>query len=496
MSDKPTILFISIIHPGFVHYHAKEYGLKRIFDILPHKQAILALVAWLRENNCAGQYIWLDFDKVHTEEGKSAIDEAISQHKPDAIGFSLCTEEMNLNYKLIEMLKKEYPAIPIIVGGPHVSALPEQTLEHFKLIDYVSIGEGEKTLAEWLKGIAEGKGKSGMRDIEGLAFRDDSGEITQTPVREKIPDLNMLPDPAWDLIFEPKSGGVQDVPFPLVCSYGCYFHCTFCSADHTNYRYLDPLRVVEQIELGRKKYGAKYFAIRDSFWPPTSEWLDEFCGEVEKRGLDIEFHFSTRVGTLDEEQLERLKRLGAKATALGIEAGNQEVLKAIKKGITLDQARETAKLMNRVGIFTVAFYIFGNRGETRETIDESIEFARELNTSIAQFNILAPFPGAEVYTYLPEDEKDWWREGRVSPSISRLTPSELEDAARGAFLRYPLRWAYVRQHVIGGKLDPEFRRICKRLFMVHLKKYILGMSERFWLTRGIITWTKKLLRKG
>ncbi len=81
-------------------------------------------------------------------------------------------------------------------------------------------------------------------------------------------------------------------------------------------------------------------------------------------------------------------------------------------------------------------------------------------------------------------------------SISQLTPAELEDAARGAFLRYPLRWAYVRQHILGGKLDPEFRRICKRLFMVHLKKYILGMSDRFWLTRGMIAGVKKMLGKS
>jgi anaerobic magnesium-protoporphyrin IX monomethyl ester cyclase len=496
MKDKPTILFISIIHPGFVHYHAKEYGLKRIFDILPHKQAILALVAWLREKGCEGHYIWFDFDKVHTDEGTSRLDNAISEHKPDAIGFSLCTEEMNLNYELIKVLKEKYPDLPVIVGGPHVSALTEETLRHFNLIDYVAIGEGEKTITEWLKKITEGQGKSAMRDVKGLAFRDDSGEIVRTPTREKVPDLNMLPDPAWDLIFEPKPEGGQDVPFPLVCSYGCYFHCTFCSAEHENYRYLNPTRVVDQIELGQKKYGARYFAIRDSFWPPTGEWLDEFCTEVEKRGLDIEFHFSTRVGTLSEKQLERLKRLGAKATALGIEAGDPEILKAIKKGITLDQARQTAKAMNKVGIFTVAFFIFGNQGETRETIQSSIKFARELNTSIAQFNILAPFPGAEVYGYLPDDEKDWWLEGRASPSICELTPAELEDIARVAFLRYTIRWSYLRQHVFGGKLDPEFKRICKRLFSVHFRKYVLGMAERFWLARVLIRGVKKVLGRN
>jgi len=493
MNNKPTILFISIIHPGFVHYHAKEYGLKRIFDILPHKQAILALVAWLRENGCDGHYIWFDFDKVYTDEGLSRIDSVISQHKPDAIGFSLCTEEMNLNYKLIEILKEKYPALPIIVGGPHVSALPKETLEHFDLIDYIATGEGERTLAEWLLKIAEGKGKSEMRDVKGLAFRDDSGEIIQTTLREKIPDLNSLPDPAWDLIFEPDPGGEQDVPFPLVCSYGCYFHCTFCSVEHGDYRYLKPTRVVDQIEFGQKKYGAKYFAIRDSFWPPTVEWLDEFCGEVEKRGLDIEFHFSTRVGTLSEEQLERLKKLGAKATALGIEAGDANILKAIKKGITLDQARKTAKDMNKVGIFTVAFFILGNQGETRETIKASIAFAKELNTSIAQFNILSPFPGAEVYDYLPENEKDWWLEGNASPSICELTPEELEDIARGAFLRYPIRWSYLRRHILDGRLDPEFKQICRRLFSVHLRKYLLGTAERFWLTRVLIKGVKKIL---
>ena len=379
MAKVPTILFIAIIDRGVIHYSAEGYGGEFIFDVLPHKQAILQLVGWLRGNGCEGHYVSLDIGEAYSEAGLSKIDKAISEHKPDAFGFSLCTLEVSVHYRLMQFLKGQYPEIPIITGGTHVSALPEHTLENFPLIDYVAIGEGEVTLTEWLKAIASGIPKAKMRLINGLCFRDDSWGIVRTLPRERIDDLNILPEPAYDLLFGLGSTETCNSAFAILCSYGCPFSCTFCSVDHGHYRYLDPVRVVDRIEWAQKRFGAEYFGIRDSLWPPNAEWLDKFCDEIERRGLKIQFHFLTRVGYLNEKQLVRLKRIGARAIAMGVEAGDPQILKSIRKGITYEKVRKSFALMHKVGIFSIAFFMFGNQGEDRSTVQASIDMAHELN---------------------------------------------------------------------------------------------------------------------
>ena len=491
MPDKPAILFVAILHPGFVHYHAEEYGGKHIFDVLPHKLSVLALVGWLREHGCEGHYVWLDYDKAYSEEALNTIDKAISEYKPDAIGFSLCTEEVVFTYKFIEQLKRRHPEIPIILGGPHVSAVPDRTLRQFPLVDYVVIGEGELTLTELLGAIASGKRGAEMREVMGLAYRDESAGIVVTEPRERIEDINVLPEPAYDLIFD--SHTVKDVPFSIICSSGCPFHCTFCTVEHGHFRYFEPMRIVDRIEAAQKRYGAKYFAMRDSFWPPTREWLNIFCDEVEKRGLKFQFYFLTRVGALEEKHYDRLRRIGAKAVALGVEAGDPVILKNIRKAITIEQARKTFRALHAAGILSVSFFLFGNQGENRKTIRASIDLSHELNASVPFFNVLAAFPGCEVYKLLPESEKDWWMDGRVYPSICDLPTPEIMRLAREALIRYPLRWAYLKQHVFNGKLNREFRRICWKFYLVQLRRYMLGMAERFWLTRKVIGVAKSLL---
>jgi len=498
MPEKPTILFVSLIPDDYSPYLAKSYGMQRTFDMLPHKYAILTLIAWLRENGCDGQYVWVSGTD---ENDLSIIDSAISEVRPDAIGLSLVTEEMMSHYALIKKIKLRHPHIPIIVGGPHASALPTHTLENFPGIDFVCIGEGERTLTELLFRIAAGQGEGEdkkrwrtevLKPIRGIGFRDNDGSVIITGPREQIRDINVLPDPAYDLIFSPDSPPDEHSAFPLVCSYGCYFFCTFCSVDHGNYRSIDPMRLAKRIAWAQSEYGVEYFAIRDSFWPPSRKWLDEFCDEIERRNLKIKFHFQTRAGALDLERLLRLKKIGAQAIAIGVEAGDPAILKSIRKSITVDGARRAIKAINKAGIFSIAFFIFGNKGENRATMQKSIDLATELNPSLALFHLLIPLPGAEAFESVPEASKEWWMEKSPLPSICDVGAEEISSLATESFIRYPLRWAYLTQHVTGGGLSAEFRKIARRIYTAHLRKYILGNLERIGLFRLLFSGIKKI----
>ena len=500
-NNKPTILFIALVHPGFSRFETIKYGEYRSFELLSHKFAVLSLVAWLRVNDCEGFYVWTEPGDPET---LSKIDAAIDKHKPDALGFSLCTDEIMSHTRLIEKLKEKYPDLPIMVGGPHVCGSPRHTLEHFPAIDYIAIGDGEYILTEWLQKIARGAGKSDMMDVKGLGFRNDSGEIVFTPQREKIPDINILPEPAYDLVVDTNAPLDPKLVFPIFCSYGCRFFCTFCAADHGNYRFVNPIRVVDRIEWAHRNMSAGYFSILDGLWPPSREWLEEFCTEIENRKLDIKFQFATRAESLTEEHFARLKKIGTQVIVIGIEAGDPAILKAIKKGITPGLAKKAFKALNKVGIFSAANFMLGNQGENRETIQATIDLAHELNPSIALFRVHCPIPGTEAFGLVPDegkdywmsagDDRDWWL-GRTFPTICELPTEEMEDIAREAYLKYPLRWSYLRQHVLSGKLPSDYQAIARNFYMVHLRRYLLGTLERFWLTRKLIHGIKSIAKK-
>ena len=492
MTNKPTILFLQIIHSGFEPFDYATYGLERNFDLLPHKYAVLTLVAWIREHGCEGHYTFID---PLDPNGVDKISESINKINPDVLGFSLCSDEIRDNYMLIEKIKPRHPDIPIIVGGRHVTALPEHTLENFPLIDFVCIGEGEQTLAEFLITLKAGGGSDAYKKIDGLGFRDENGNIVITSPRKPIEDINTLPDPAYDLLIDPENPPGERSAFPLVCSYGCYFHCTFCGADHGNYRYVKPETVVDRIERAKNKYGIDYFAMRDSFWPPTVKWMEEFCGLIEERNLDIEFQFLTRVRTLKKHHLERLKKCGVRTMMLGVEAGDPEILKAIKKQITIEQARESFRLLHEIGIYTVSFFMVGNQCENLETVKTSIRVANELNASIAYFSHLAPFPGSEVYDMAREEDKEWWMVGAARPSVCDLTSEELDHLATEAFLRYPLRFRWLTQNLLFGNLSAPYKKVAWKYYRVHLRKYLLGIAERFRLFRGLIKLAKSVVGK-
>ena len=280
----------------------------------------------------------------------------------------------------------------------------------------------------------------------------------------------------------------------MISSYGCCFHCTFCAADHGNYRYMSPERVVNQIERAQEKFGAEYFAIQDSFWPPSPKWLDQFCTLIEQRSIRIQFHFETRAGTLNIQQMERLKKIGARAVAVGVESGDPKILKSIRKSISIRQVKQTFEDLHRVGLLSVAFFMVGNQGENRETVNASERLAQELNPTIISIATFRPLPGTEAYKFVKEQDLDWWMRGPY-PSICELTIEELHHLREGMNIRYPVRWEYVRKHVLSGKLPKEFRKLAWQACRLHIRKYVLGMLERYELMRAGIYGLKRLVRR-
>ena len=331
--------------------------------------------------------------------------EEIAQHirriRPDVVGMTANTPAFHHVVTISELCKSLDKTIRIVVGGPHPSGLPEETVT-IAAIDYVVVGEGEKTFEELLR-VIETDGD--LDSVDGILYKNN-GRIVRNQSRLLIEDLDSLPFPARDLmphhLYTPApTKRVSNFHATSICSArGCPFSCTFCGANliwGKKYRYRSPSNVIAEIEQCMEM-DIREFNFTDELFTANRERLRQLCEEIIRKDLHIAFTCMSRVGDfVDDEILLLMKQAGCKQISFGIESGSQDVLDLMNKKITLNAARNSIKHVKKTGIKTHASYMIGNIGDTRETIQATIEFAKELDTDIAAFFVTSPLPGTALW---------------------------------------------------------------------------------------------------
>jgi radical SAM superfamily enzyme YgiQ (UPF0313 family) len=275
-----------------------------------------------------------------------------------------------------------------VIGGPHVSFTPKETLQESLWIDIVVRGEGEITISE----ISLGKE---LKDIDGIAFRENN-EIVMTPPRQLIEDLDELPFPSRHLFPIPKYQAFGG-ECPLITGRGCPFNCIFCVGHKMvgkRGRFRNPKLVVDEMEKILSQ-GFGQINLVDDLFTLNYQHVYAVCDEIISRRLKFNWSIFSRVDTVDRELLTRMKEAGCFYTLYGVESGNQQILDTAKKKIALQKVREAVKLSQEVGISAFASFIIGLPGETGETLAQTVNFAKELNTPYG-FHLLSPFPGTEL----------------------------------------------------------------------------------------------------
>jgi len=313
----------------------------------------------------------------------------IIAEKPDYLGLPAYTEEVIDAGKIASRVKRRNRDIVTILGGQHLTSLPKQTLKEFGSIDIGCVGEGEATLKEILD-------KEPLENINGIVYRDNKGAVVQNPVREVCESLDDLPIPAWDL-YDCKQYEVMPVE-PLR---GCPFDCVFCFRSlGKKVRYKSPKRIVDEIEHNIKNYGFKRFDLKSGTFPLSKEHCMKFCDELEKRGLDVEWIASTRVDTIDEETMFRMRQCGCDEISVGIESADERLLKQCGKGLDLQMAENVIKSAKKTNFKIIELnFILGLPYETKETLQATKRFALKMArySTCANFAILTPFPATKVY---------------------------------------------------------------------------------------------------
>jgi anaerobic magnesium-protoporphyrin IX monomethyl ester cyclase len=384
----------------------------------------------------------------------------VQDFQPDLIGIGSFTVTFDTCKKLGLGLKAALPQVPIVLGSYHVSLVPEEAMANPQF-DVGVIGEGEETMLDLIEHYQGGRS---LDSIDGIVYRKDDGALHFTGKRKKLRDLDQLPFPARHLLppnlYRPVP--VDDHAFPkfaMVTSRGCPHACAFCQKSRSGYRSHSPQYVADEIEHLVRDFGVRDIAFVDSLFCANKKRVYAICDELIRRGLNkkVSWTCSSRVEVVDEPLLQRMKEAGCWRTRFGIESGSDEVLDFISKGITKDKIRAAITAADKVGLRPKAFFMVGHMPDTRETILETIEFAKSipLHDVTVQINTLLPeTPQMEVWeregakwgriVNQTNNEKSFWEPTFVPWG---LEPDDLIELHRRFYREFYFRPATLARHM-------------------------------------------------
>jgi anaerobic magnesium-protoporphyrin IX monomethyl ester cyclase len=373
------------------------------------------------------------------EIGLEKIGRVVQDERPDIVGISSTTTSYPHALTVAKRVKELLPSTFVVMGGCHVTFMPQACLEENWQVDAVVRGEGEFTLAELATALKEG---GSLQAVSGLSYQDrEKGSLVHNPARPFIQNLDCLPRPARALM----SMHAYNAGGALFTSRGCPHRCIFCVASAMSgrcYRTRSPNLVVDEMEHLVMDYGFHHLSILDDTFTGLPRRLTlPVCREIVRRGLKITFDCESRVDVFTPELCDALVQAGCTGVQFGVESGSQKILDASHKGITLDQVRNAVRCARAAGIRAIACsFILGHVHDTEETIRETISFWQELKTyGAAQiaFAPLTPFPGTEVYEKRAEyglviHETDWSKYTTYTPVIS--TPNISRERLKELYL--------------------------------------------------------------
>ncbi len=365
----------------------------------------------------------------------------IDEYRPDLIGITATTPVYTNTKDLAGEIKKAHPETPLVLGGVHSTVVGKEALEECEHFDFQVVGEGEETIKEIMAALEAGRSLEG---IQGVIYRDN-GRIVENPRRPIELEADFLPVPDRNLL--PTDKYVHSLPgkgfiryATLFTSRGCPFKCIFCS-QHTmhgrrmRWHSLDRVMVeLDQIVNGLK---VEHIIIMDETLTLDRARTLELCRRIREAGLKFTWEGWTRAETIDEELLTEMKSVGLIRLSFGIESGDPEILKIIKKGITLEGVRRAYRIADKVGLETRGSAILGHPFETKETAWRTIRFCRSIKECQQIYlNVATPYPGTELYDYavngrggmtlLTRDYSQYKRYGDPVIEVNDLSSNDLK----------------------------------------------------------------------
>ena len=337
-----------------------------------------------------------------------ALVDRVATNKYDIVGLTATSPIYHKAVMAAEKIKQAYPEVTTIIGGDHVNILQSKVL--YDIFDFAVVGEAEETWPEFLDAFVSAS--DDYSHIDGLIWRRGE-EIVENKSRRLFPDLDKLPLPAihltqieeYRMTFALWKNRKVGKYVSIMMSRGCPFKCTFCSessdvkygGDVTKMRFRSPKNIVDEIEFHYRTHGVRHFFFMDSNITLKKRHTVELCEEIIKRNIPITFEGWTRANLINDEIMALLAKAGLNRMSCGVESGDPEILKIIKKEVDLDAIRECFRLMDKYGVEPSCSAMLGNPGETKASVQRTIKFLDSIPELLfTNFSISNPYPGTEM----------------------------------------------------------------------------------------------------
>jgi radical SAM superfamily enzyme YgiQ (UPF0313 family) len=424
-----------------------------------------AISAFLKQQGCDVVF----YDAFAHHLNRQQIIDYVCALKPDLLGVSLFTNHLPQALPLLAELKRLLPELVTLVGGAHPSSAYGNLLELYPEIDIAVIGEGEYALLEVIECLENHRS---LETVQGISYRY-AGQVKTNSPRPFIDDLDQLPYSDWAALPMEKYWEIWTVKknyAHMILSRGCPFGCTFCGAKEAlgrKTRKRSPQHILGEIELLYDRYDVRNILFGDSTLNMDGDWLKEICAGLQNRKGKIIWNCNLRADLLTAEQARQLKRSGCHRVFLGVESADNRMLKRMQKGESIEKVEQGIRYLQEAGINPDMGFIFGMPGETEESMQKTIEFAKRYPQSVCAFTLAAPFPGTPFYEEARQSGlviDDWSKFDIYSVAYvpDGLTKQQLQD--------------YYRQAVKSTYLRPSF--MLSQLLQVR-SLISLGINMRF-----------------
>ena len=446
---RETIVFVE---PPYVCWDRRMDRIREGEEEMPGL-GTLTLAAIARERGHAVHVV----DGKRTGTSPDEVAARVARLHPTHVGISTTTIAAVNAGQIAARVKALVPDAIVTVGGPHVSAIPERTLQMFPGFDYGVVGEGERSYFDLIDGLAAGTDGHG---VGGVVWRDAEGQVHANP---RLPyldgdELDRLPQPAWDLVpdfplkFQPNVFNYRATPVAsIITSRGCPFSCTFCDRSTSGKRgRFHSVAYVVAMCRRLADLGVKHVLFYDDLFTVNRRRVVELCEAFQAERFEFTWSCNSHPNLLDADTLQLMRRAGCWQIAYGIESGSQRVLDVVKHEVKIPRMLETLRMTRAAGIRTKGLLMMAHPTEAEDSLQATVDFLRTAPLDLVQITKFTPYPGTPSYATIGENGafQETWEAMNAMNWVfvpHGLTPQVLERYFRAAYTAF-----YSRPDVLWG----------------------------------------------
>jgi radical SAM superfamily enzyme YgiQ (UPF0313 family) len=407
------------------------------------------------------------FDCPVCEIDHEKLKAELDSFQPTIVGIGSMTPTIESALKSARVAKEVCPDAKVLMGGPHATFADKQILTDEKAVDIIVRGEGEETILELAKQSPE---LQKVSDVKGITFRKDN-QIIQAPGRPFIQNLDALPRPAYKYVPVEKYRIAGRKLLPIMSSRGCPFQCSFCVASQmfgARFRARSPKNVLDELEWLRDEYGAEGIAFQDDTLTFDRKRAMEICDGIIERKINLPWGCGTRADVVTKEVLAKMSKAHCNETCFGVESGCQRIRDSLKKKVTTEQCENAIKWAKEAGIFVTVSVILGYPGETKETLQETLDFVRRVEPDDVWLCHATPYPGTELRALVESNgwkmSEDWKLYNTMNPIFEdpNLPAKEIAQMRKNFYNKFYSPRYILRQAVKGYLKGNLYSKIMAR----------------------------------